>query len=244
MLWRYARDYLFNRIANCLLCLAPCPLTEGICRDCLTSLPRLGLACQKCREPLSSFHPSEDEQLLCRRCQQRPRPYQDCIIGLQYSTPVAQMVHKLKYQRQLSYLKPLTRHLRHELEQHYRDKPWPEALLPVPIHWWKLRQRGFNQAQLIAKQLSRELGIPLLHRPIRKLATRASQAHLGAAARQHNSQQAYRIDKHISQQHIAVVDDVMTTGATVDAVCRVLQNQQTYTIDIWCIARTPAGQIR
>ncbi len=229
-------------IASCLLCLARCRVTEGICRACLASLPRLGLACQKCREPLQSFNLPHDEQLLCRRCQQRPRPYRDCIVGLQYATPVAQMVHKLKYQRQLSYLKPLTRHLLHELEHHYRDTPWPEALLPVPIHWWKLRLRGFNQAQLIAKQLSRELGIPLLHRSVGKLSKRASQAGLTARARHHNSQQAYRIDKVITQQHIALVDDVMTTGATVESLCQTLLQQQPYTIDIWCIARTPIAR--
>lgn len=231
---------LFGQMASCLLCMARCGAQQSVCSDCLASFPTLGLACQKCCEPIVSTATDVlGDDLLCPRCQQGKRQFQVCISALQYIPPVSSMVQKLKYNGRLLYLKPLSVHLLNELDRHYADTPWPEALLPVPMHWWKLRKRSFNQAQLIAKILSKETGISLLSGYVQKLRTGSSQSRLAAKLRERNIRHSYRVKKTIALRHIAIVDDVMTTGATIDELCRVLKKDGVETIDVWCIARTP-----
>ena len=216
-------------------------MADGICHCCLVNLPELKFACQKCREPLTA---RSGESLLCPRCQKGKRYFQDCVISLTYAPPVSDMLQRLKYSGRLIYLKPLTRHLVRELEQHYIEKPWPEAMIPVPMHWWKMRKRGFNQADLIARQLSCTFDIPVLHRHVRKHRSSSPQSGLRADKRQSNVRHTYILHKPVTFKHVAVVDDVMTTGATVEELCRLLIKNGVQTIDIWCIARTPTTHNR
>ncbi|WP_196221449.1 ComF family protein [Sansalvadorimonas verongulae] len=149
------------------------------------------------------------------------------------------MVQKIKYNRCLLFERPLTAHLVNSLQDHYCDTPWPEALIPVPLHWWKLRKRGFNQAGVIASQLSKATGVPVLHSHVKRVSHGTPQQGLSASQRQKNIRGAFAIKKPIPFTHIAVVDDVMTTGATTEELCRVLKKHGVQTVDVWCLARTP-----
>lgn len=149
------------------------------------------------------------------------------------------MLQRVKYNRRLLYLRPLTVHMVNSLQEHYCDRPWPEALIPVPLHWWKMRKRGFNQAGVIASKLSAHTHIPVLHRHVKRVSYGISQQGLSAKQRQKNMKGAFSIRKEIPFQHVAIVDDVMTTGATVEELCKVLKKHGVQTIDIWCLARTP-----
>ena len=223
-------------MAMCLLCLERCSPAQGVCDSCLVNLPTLKNCCEKCREPLHQA----DEAPLCKRCQTTPRKFENCISPLVYKFPVSTMVQKLKYSRRLIYERPLTAHLINELEDHYSDTPWPEALIPVPLHWWKLRKRGFNQADVIASRLSKLTGVPMLHRHVKRVSYGTPQQGLSAEQRQKNMKGAFAVKKPIPFTHVAVIDDVMTTGATIEELSRVLKQYGVQAVDVWCLARTPA----
>ena len=226
------------KIASCLLCMESCTAPAGICDQCLMDLPVLNTACEKCREPLQ-LGESGNNNLLCAKCQKTKRLFNDCIAGLIYQPPVSNMLQRIKYSGRIVYLKPLTQHFKQELNRHYCERPWPETLIPVPMHWWKQRVRGFNQANLIAKDLSKSLDIPFLDRHIRRTHNYPPQFGLSAPQRRRNIRHAFSVRRKISSAHVAIIDDVMTTGATAEELCKVLLNHGVKTVDVWCIARTP-----
>ncbi|WP_165767211.1 ComF family protein [Parendozoicomonas haliclonae] len=207
------------------------------------NLPKLGLACDKCREPFTFDNKiteqTHTENLLCTRCQKGKRAFDDCVIALQYASPVAEMLQRMKYSGHLSYVKPLTEKLTSTLEAHYADSPWPQALIPVPMHWWKLRKRGFNQADILARHVGKQLSLPVLSRSVTKSYHKQAQMSLNAKKRRQEIRGGFRIRRPIPFRHVAIVDDVMTTGATAEELCHTLRSHGTEQIDIWCIARTP-----
>ena len=233
-LWSFFKQY---KSAMCFLCFERCSPAQGVCDNCLINLPALNACCEKCREPLPSN--SINEGTLCKRCQTSTRPFQSCVSPLRYHFPVSTMLQRVKYNRRLLYLRPLTVHMVNSLQEHYCDKPWPEALIPVPLHWWKMRKRGFNQAGVIASKLSVHTQIPVLHRHVKRVSHGTSQQGLSAKQRQNNMKGVFSMNKEIPYRHVAIVDDVMTTGATVEELCNVLKKHGVRTIDIWCLARTP-----
>ncbi len=232
------------RIASCLLCHEPATPAQALCDNCLIHLPVSAQSCDKCREPLNPacLQQSDNSALLCSRCQKTTRPYQHCIAPLLYQPPVSNMLQRIKYSGRTIYLRPLAQHLLRALETHYEDQ-WPEALIPVPLHWWKLRKRGFNQAGVIADIIGKKTGIPVLHHALSRSATGKDQHDLPARERRTHLRGAFVIKRSFDCKHIAIIDDVMTTGATVEEICRVLlRDSPIRQVDIWCLARTPSSQ--
>ncbi|WP_281646497.1 ComF family protein [Parendozoicomonas sp. Alg238-R29] len=166
--------------------------------------------------------------------------FDSCVAPLEYAFPVSTMLQRVKYNRQIVYARPLVKHLINNLQKDYCDKPWPEALIPVPLHWWKLRKRGFNQAGVIAEQLSKAIDIPVYHHLVKRRNNDQSQQGLSANKRKQNMQNAFALRKPVPYKHVAVVDDVMTTGATTEELCKVLKKHGVETVDVWCVARTPS----
>ncbi|MCL6271201.1 ComF family protein [Sansalvadorimonas sp. 2012CJ34-2] len=181
----------------------------------------------------------EANSLFCRQCQKYERPFNDCIIPFTYEPPVSNMLKQLKYGGRLIYLRPLVSRLADSLENHYQDKEWPQAIIPVPLHWWRLRKRGFNQSNLIARSISKTTGIPVLSNCIKK--RRATpQRGLALSERKRNTKNIFSLKRAPGVKHVAIVDDVMTTGSTVEELCRTLKKTGVQTLDIWCLVRTPA----
>ncbi len=184
----------------------------------------------------------EDSALLCRTCQKKKRRFDTCTIPFIYQPPVANMLQRLKCNRQLIYLRPLARRLMDALDEKYADDNWPEAIIPVPLHWWTLRLRGFNQAGLIARHISKITGIPVLNKKIKRRKT-PPQKELSARKRVINIKGAFTLGTAIAHRHVAVVDDVMTTGATVEELCKTLKQAGVRRTDVWCLARTPPAHL-
>ena len=229
----------------CLLCLARCRPGPGLCSACMASLPVAIHSCQRCREPVAAG------VSLCPCCRQRERLFQHCVAPLLYTGPVAGLIKQAKYGRQLLCIRPLTTCLERRLAADYSDtggdtnandsaQALPQALVPVPLHWWKLRRRGFNLASLVAQQLGRRWQLPVLHSRVARTAATRNQQGLSARDRQHNVRRAFRITKPVPFSHLALIDDVLTTGATAESLCRTLHQQGVRRVDLWCLARTPA----
>ncbi|MCX4026381.1 ComF family protein [Endozoicomonas sp. SM1973] len=149
------------------------------------------------------------------------------------------MIHQYKFNGKLICGQALTIQLKERLVSAYTNQPWPELIIPTPLHRKRELQRGFNQALLIARQLSKQLKIPLQPRLIRRYKKTSAQTGLSAKERQVNIRNAFQIISQSLPNHLALVDDVVTTGTTVNEISRLLKEAGVQKVDIWCIAKTP-----
>lgn len=225
---------------HCLLCLSPLhnqPL--ALCSGCQLDLPWLLHACQLCALPVPSGTTS------CNNCQQRRPQFRLARCAWHYGFPVNSLIGGFKYNRQwpagklLSLL--LAQHLRHLHEED--DLELPDALIPVPLSARRLRQRGYNQALMIARWLGKPLQIKVLHNSVRRVRHTRIQQGLDARQRQANMHNAFAVTRpaHIQGQHLALVDDVLTTGATCASLTRALLVAGARRVDVYCLAR--AGRL-
>lgn len=230
------------RSKRCLLCLNTTQEQLPLCHACKADLPYLTHCCQRCALPLQ--HPQQD--LLCGQCLQNA-PLQARTLSLfSYQTPVAQMLSQLKFQNKLVYSQLLGSLLAEKLDQHFIDHPEqrPDAILCVPLSRKRLAERGFNQVERLALPLAKQLELPILQGLCERIINTDPQQSLAAKARSTNMRQAFRVTHSLTHQgkvlhHIAVFDDVITTGATLNALSQALKDQGLEQISWWSIARTP-----
>lgn len=221
--------------ALCPLCRCPsdhCPDNgrTGLCPSCRAELPWLGHACQRCALPLPV-----SAGLLCGPCLRRPSAVTRTVCALRYEAPVSGLVSAFKFHRSLATGAALSALLQEVVLA--AAGPVPDALLPVPLHVRRLRQRGYNQAVELARPLARQLNRPLLtHAVARQLAT-ADQIGLSALQRRRNLRQAFAVGTTLPG-HVAIIDDVLTTGATVLTLAKCLRHAGVQEISVWCLART------
>ena len=219
--------------SRCLLCAATAPRGRDLCAGCLDDLPRNLVCCARCALPLAVAAP------LCGACLKREPAYASAWAPFQYGHPLNLLEARFKFRRDLAAGRVLADLLVDAARARTMDA-WPECLLCVPLHLSRLRERGFNQALELARPLSRALGLPLVaDMLVRRLPTRA-QTGLDAKARRQNLRGAFavRADAGIPR-HVAIVDDVMTTGSTLDACARVLGQAGVDRVDVWALARAP-----
>lgn len=117
--------------------------------------------------------------------------------------------------------------------------PRPDLLLPVPLAKRRLRERGFNQAGMLGRWLSTQLGLTCDERLLLRTRETPAQQKLDARARRRNLRQAFALSGELTGKHVAIVDDVCTTGATAQAIAEVLRKAGARRVDVYCLARTP-----
>ncbi|NWL75799.1 amidophosphoribosyltransferase [Pseudomonas taiwanensis] len=219
----------------CLLCHAPGDVLP-ICSGCEAELPWLSGHCSICALPLPTHG------LPCGDCLKRPPPFTRVEAPWRYGFPVDSLITRFKHQgnwpqgRLLGEL--LARHLAHAFNE---GLPRPRALLPVPLAAPRLRRRGFNQAQMLGRWLSEELHIPLQEGWLQRIEDGPPQQGLDAAERRRNLRRAFALDvlADVKDQHLALVDDVLTTGTTAHFLARLLKRAGALRVDVYCLARTP-----
>jgi ComF family protein len=180
------------------------------------------------------------DRLLCGECLRDPPPFSSVIAPWHYRFPVDRMIHRYKDSGQRAFAKPLLRGLTQKLEDRLTEHPdqRPDLLIPTPMHPARRRKRGFNQASDIAEHLGRELGLPWApDLAIRTRKTR-TQRGLGRQARISNLAGIFDVIG-TPPPRVAIVDDVMTTGATVRLFSRALKNAGAQDVHVWALARTP-----
>ncbi|WP_429110718.1 ComF family protein [Aeromonas media] len=215
----------------CLLCRQPCDDQPLLCRWCQQSLHQPCRKCRLCATPLPE-HQAGNE-LLCGRCQRRPPPWERLQVIGDYQIPYSLLIPRLKYSGQILLAPLLARLLADHLEG---DDP-PEAIIPVPLHWWRQWWRGFNQAEEIGTALGELTGIPCDTRLLRRIRATPQQTRLSAGQRRRNLRGAFQIAPH-HYRHVALLDDVVTTGATAGQLTRLLHESGITEVEVWAICRT------
>lgn len=237
MVYQWIKKLQFQLFpATCLVCGATGENSLDLCAGCHRELPRNNQACECCGIPLYG-----DKNLVCGQCQQHPPPFTRTLTPFLYEPPMDHLIKLLKFQGQLAAATLLGNLLQEALAQ--RTVPLPEALLPVPLHPTRLAERGFNQALEIARIVSKSMAIPILTRAMQRHRPTPPQVSLDAKARRGNVRGAFRLQQPIQVRHIAIVDDVITTGSTVAELARVLKKAGVEEVEVWALARTPVDII-
>lgn len=241
----------------CVLCCHPTQNTFSLCAYCQQNLPSLSHYCQICGNILPAYPTTsllgtyradakpinqyqETPQLVtCGACLHRPPPYDRTYTLFAYEQPIIKLITGLKFHGQLSYASILGHLLAKKIQSlWYRDQLLPACILPVPLHPLRLRERGFNQALEIARPISKICRIPIDYHGIQRTKHTTPQHRLPATTRYLNIQHAFCKIKNYQGQHIAVLDDVITTGHTITECCKVLKQAGARRIDIWCCAHS------
>jgi ComF family protein len=220
------------RPGRCVLCAERLPAGEELCAPCHTELPRLAHACARCAAPLPDTAPAETE---CGRCQQHPPPFAQVHAAYHYRAPLDRLVLRLKFGRDLSMARLLGEHLAQSLTEAIRVSP--DLIVPVPLHRARLRARGYNQSLEIARVLARRLGVPLDVHGVRRVRATREQARLSADERKRNLRNAFAARRDYRGLHVALVDDVMTSGHTAAAAARCLMRAGAAEVVVWVVAR-------
>jgi ComF family protein len=230
---------VYNWLKNqqhCLLCDEPCDNLLALCSDCEAELPWLASHCLNCALPLPCAG------LTCGACLKRPPSFARVEAAWRYSFPIDALINRFKHQARWPLGRLLAELLSHHLQHAFSEGlAKPDLLLPVPLSRQRLRQRGFNQAQMLAGWLSHSLQLPLLEHVLVRSHDSPAQQLLSAAERKRNLRKAFALADHapIQGRHIALIDDVLTTGATAEAIARLLRKAGAARVDVYCLARTP-----
>jgi ComF family protein len=223
---RRLADLLFG--GSCYLCRGA---ADGLlCAACDADLPRLGAAlCPRCA--LQS-----EGGALCGRCLAHPPQFDATLAALAYRFPADVLVQALKFRSELALAPLLARLL---LERVARPEP-VQFVVPVPLARERLAERGCNQALEIARHVARATGARLAPELCERVRDTRAQADLPMDERARNVRGAFRCNGLVAGATVAVLDDVMTTGATLDAVARAFKQAGAARVVNWVVARTPA----
>ena len=222
---------------TCLICDEATQSAHCVCNVCETDLPWLMTSCEVCALPLPM------DGLICGQCLKQPPAFKQVIAPWTYSFPIDSLISRFKHQARWPLGQMLARLLGQYLQHRFDNTELtrPDCLLPVPMACKRLRERGFNQAQMLARWLSQDLNIVhdehLLLRPQETVAQQA----LDAKSRQRNLLTAFALaaNADVTGRHFALVDDVLTTGATAHSLARLLIHAGARRVDVYCLARTP-----
>ena len=218
----------------CELCDEACDGPIPICLACHAELPWLQTACICCSVPLTGSH------MRCGTCLSHPPAFTQSIMPWRYAFPVDRLITAFKHQGKWPYGRVLADVLIQNLRNQYaHGLPKPDVLIPTPLSAKRLRRRGFNQAQMLTRWLSHALDIPYQESLVRVTDTPTQQG-LTAKARQKNLRAAFALTQSVKNLHVALIDDVLTTGATANAMATALIQAHAVRVDVYCLARTPA----
>ncbi|MBP9153589.1 MAG: ComF family protein [Xanthomonadales bacterium] len=221
---------------RCLLCGAAGAMRRELCAPCTAGLPWNHHHCARCALPLAV---SADH---CGRCQQQLPAFDRLIAPFRYDYPLDGLIQRFKFNHDLAAGVLLADLMTDTLAARLTDPAaYPNLLVPVPLHTKRLRERGFNQSLELAKRIAPGFALGIdADALVRDRATEA-QSGLAAAARRNNVRDAFRADPtRVANRHIALVDDVATTAATVNECARALRQAGANQISVWVVARAPA----
>jgi len=225
---RMLQRWLWPR--NCLLCTSAAHTNQDLCPPCAAALPRPANACPCCAAK------SSDPGIPCGECQKRPPHYAFARAAFVYASPIDRLVQNLKYHQRLELSRVLGGYLANAVTS-FGDE-LPDVVVPVPLHPSRLRERGFNQSLEIARFVADTHRLPLDYRHVRRIRPTAPQAELPREQRRKNVHGAFETDKNVfAGKRVAIVDDVMTSGHTANALASTLLRNGAAEVRVWVVAR-------
>lgn len=214
----------------CLVCGQGSDIGHGCCSGCRADMPTIDGYCRTCGLELARTVEA------CGDCVGRPPSFDRAVAGFSYRAPIASLVQRFKFDSDLAAGRVLARLLAEQLTGMGAARP--DLMIPVPLNWRRHWRRGFNQAELLCRDLSRHFGgLPWVDALTRSRAT-VTQSELPADRRAGNVKGAFAVARLPPGLHHAVlVDDVMTTGSTLRECARVLKRAGIARVDVWVVAR-------
>ncbi len=216
---------------HCLLCGAGSG-THSVCTACHAELPwHRQPQCPHCAIPTPGGQ-------VCGACLKHPPAFDRTHAALAYAFPLDRLIPRLKYHGQLAIV-PM---LGNCLAEAVAAQPLPDCLIPMPLHATRIRERGFNHATEIARAVAKPLGLPLDTTSCRRIRDTPPQMGLKHDARRRNVRGAFACSEIVEGKHIALIDDVMTTGTSLDELAATLKRAGAREVSCWVVARTlPPG---
>ena len=227
----------FNLSSNnpCLLCDTPTSENTLVCKDCFVDFPQIKNACYQCALPLHQYAESSQKTQICGNCLNQPPSFDYTLAAFLYAQPLDYLIRQFKFSAQL-----VTGHALAKLMLKVIDTDvtgTPESIIPVPLHRNKLKSRGYNQAQELAHPIAKSLNINADLITCARIKDTQAQSGLTKKERIKNVKNAFELNRSISAEHVILLDDIMTTGNTLNELAKQLKKAGVKTVGIWVCAR-------
>lgn len=237
---------------------------QSVCAHCVLGAQLDAARCHRCAVRVS------EGVNLCQQCEDMPPQFDHAMAAMDYALPWQSLISGLKFRHDTALAKTLAKLMAQGVMQRWSARPQlesplmsrpparitptraterrlrpgaPTVVMPVPLSNQRLRERGFNQAGLLAEHLGRELALPVLHDGLLRKRHTQRLMTLDANARQQHIHGAFVVNdlhlKHVRGRHVAVVDDVLTSGATLNEISKTLWLAGAHEVSVWVVARTP-----
>jgi len=227
--------------ADCLVCGRHLPAEHegGVCLPCWRSFRRMeGACCRRCGDPVFAFEdPLPPRVFLCDECRHHPRPFDRCRSAGIYDGALREAIHRVKFDGETALARGLGRWLARSLPGEAAEA---DLVAPVPLHPKKLRERGFNQSEFLSAAVAAAASLPHRPRLLRKTTPTRSQTGLGRRDRRRNLRGTFSLEAGtpIVGKRVLLVDDIYTTGCTVEECARALRRGGARGIRVLTLART------
>ena len=216
---------------RCIFCAEPGWGNFDLCLDCYHDLPVNRQSCRQCGLNLVS---NNSNSYFCGQCLKQAPPFDQTYAPYLYQGGIRFLITQLKFHQDYKNARLLANLVMQFLPD---SSEYPEALIPGPLHPNRYYQRGFNQSLEISRHLAKKSQVPLDLYSCIRIRDTEHQTGLTAKQRQTNLKQAFAIKKPLPYQHVAIIDDVITTGSTASAVAATLKNHGVQRVDVWACAR-------
>ncbi|MFV0337820.1 MAG: ComF family protein [Chthoniobacterales bacterium] len=224
-IFTHARDFSNAALellfpAHCALCRRATGVNVKICHHCEKELPRIsGTQCEVCSHPFASTH----SHLICPNCVEQNFGFVCCLAPMQAHGPVRELIHRFKYAKSPHLAEVIASWMLPLIDDSRLKNIKIDALVPVPLHKKRLRERGYNQAELLANHLSEAWKIQLVH-ALRRSRNTETQTHFDRARRMENLRNAFDFvhNEPSTKKNLMLIDDVFTTGSTLNECAHTL----------------------
>jgi ComF family protein len=173
---------------------------------------------------------------LCGECLIDPPVHDKKIVLFRYEFPIPSLIAQLKFQKQLYLGTAFGTVLSKKVVECYENDTYPECIIPVPLHPRRLRQRGYNQALEIARSLKKN-GLKIDFTAISRVVATLPQTLIDHNDRQKNVANSFLMANNFKYEHVALLDDVITTGSTINELASTLKKKGVRRVDVFCVAK-------
>lgn len=229
-------DFVFPRY--CLLCGARSHLLARcyLCADCHADFVVNHTACGRCGVPMA-LQQVKPEELVCGQCKKSPPVFDLCWSPFIYAQPLEWVIQQLKFNDKLSFAPLLSELMIQNMPASMLRQQKPDAIIPMPLHDKRLRQRGFNQSLLLVKPLASVVGVKIDSTSCLRCLNTEHQTGKSARQRKQNIKGAFKFDNHKNYRYLVIFDDVVTTGSSVSELSETLKKSGVERVDVWSLAR-------